>query len=162
MVSALIPSKNVAEGIKGIAQVPGASLVVAGDGPIRDQICKLAAKLLPGRFLQITLPAAEMPALYRSANAFMHLSVDESFGNVFVEALATGLPIIAYDIPRTRWIIGDEGCFAATRTTEDLRGAIMRALERGGRESPNERASSFGWNTVSRKYAEFFRTLVKG
>ena len=96
-------------------EVPGANLVVAGDGPVRDEIHKLAAELLPGRFQQITLPAAEMPALYRSADAFMHLSVDKSFGNVFVEALACGLPIIAYDMPRTRWIIGDAGFFAASR-----------------------------------------------
>ena len=75
MVSALIPSKKVAEGVEAVAKVPGANLVVAGDGPVRDEIHKLAAELLPGRFQQITLPAAEMPALYRSADAFMHLSI---------------------------------------------------------------------------------------
>jgi glycosyltransferase involved in cell wall biosynthesis len=159
MVSALIASKNVAEGVKAVSKIPNASLVVAGDGPIRDEIFKLAAELLPGRFHQITLPAADMPALYRSADAFMHLSVDESFGNVFVEALATGLPIIAYDIPRTRWIIGDAGFFAVSRTTEDLSGAIANALHAGRRSVADERAQSFGWNSVARQYADFFSAL---
>ena len=160
MVSALIPSKNVAEGIEAIARVPDVSLVVAGDGPIRDEIQGLAAELLPGRFLQITLPASDMPALYRSADAFMHLSVDESFGNVFVEALATGLPIIAYDIPRTRWIIADEGCFAAGRTTEQLSAAVVNAVRRGRRVTTHERAREFGWDRIGRQYAEFFEMLL--
>lgn len=160
MVSALIPSKNVADGIKAVATVGDANLVVAGDGPIRDEIHKLADKFLPGRFQQITLPAADMPALYRSADAFMHLSVDESFGNVFVEALATGLPIIAYDIPRTRWIIGDDGFFAPTKTVEDLTASITRALKAPRRSSANSRARDFGWNAIAARYDQFFRQLM--
>jgi len=157
MVSALIPSKNVAEGVKAVAEVPGANLVVAGDGPIRDEIQKLAGELLPGRFQQITLPAAEMPALYRSADAFMHLSIDESFGNVFVEALASSLPIIAYDKPRTRWIIGDVGFFA--QTADDLTASIGEALKAGRRASADERAQRFGWSSVARQYSSFFEEV---
>ena len=55
MVSALIASKNVAEGIEAVAESP-AQLVVAGDGPLRDEISKLANERLPGRFLQLTVP----------------------------------------------------------------------------------------------------------
>ena len=50
MVSALIPSKKVAEGMEAVAKVPGANLVVAGDGPVRDEIHKLAGELFPGVF----------------------------------------------------------------------------------------------------------------
>ena len=159
MVSALIPSKNVTKGIEAVARVPDATLVVAGDGPIRDEIHKLAAELLPGRFRQMSLPAADMPALYRSADAFMHLSVDESFGNVFVEALASGLPIIAYDMQRTRWIIGNGGYFAATQAVEDLSAAIADALQAGRRASADARAHSFSWNSVGRQYGDFFETV---
>ena len=161
MVSALIASKNVAEGIAAIANVPDANLVVAGDGPLRDDIERLAAELLPGRFRQLTLPAAEMPALYRSADVFMHLSVDESFGNVFVEALASGLPIVAYDTPRTRWIIGDEGFYAKERTVGDLASAVTSALQSGRRTEASERAQSFGWDSIAQQYADFFELLLR-
>ena len=46
------------------------------------------------------------------------------FGNVFVEALASGLPIIAYDMPKTRWIIGDDGFFPKRRSAEALAAAL--------------------------------------
>ena len=162
MVSALIPSKNVAEGIAAMARVPGATLVVAGDGPLRDELAKLAGELIPGRYRQLTVPAAEMPLLYRSADAFMHLSTDESFGNVFVEALASGLPVVAIDTPRTRWIVDDQGVFPKARDTEGLAASIAQALEAPpSAEAGRRRAQQFGWPEIAGRYAEFFRELVQ-
>ena len=97
MVSALIPSKRVALGMEAVSRIPDAHLVVAGDGPLRPAVEAAAKQLLPGRFSLLTVPAAEMPALYRSADVFLHLSLEESFGNVFLEALASGLPVVAPD-----------------------------------------------------------------
>ncbi len=162
MVSALIPSKNVAEGIRAAARLPHATLVVAGDGPLRDELSNLASDLLPGRYRQLTVPAADMPALYRSAGAFMHLSTDESFGNVFVEAMATGLPVIAYDTARTRWIIGDGGFFPETRSVEALAEVISMALSGAGSAAKDnrERAQAFSWSGIAGQYADFFEELL--
>ena len=163
MVSALIPSKNVAEGIAAVAQVPNARLVVVGDGPLRDELHKLAAELLPGRFHQLTVPATEMPALYRCADAFLHLSLDESFGNVFVEAMATGLPIVAFDSAKTRWIIGDDEYFPEGRSTEAIARVLGGALQhrREGNVRNLERVRSFGWPAIGRQYEQFFEQVLK-
>jgi glycosyltransferase involved in cell wall biosynthesis len=158
MVSAFIASKKVAEGIRAVAAVPGAQLVVAGDGPLRDELHSLASEVLPGRFKQISVASDQMPALYRSAGAFMHLSVDESFGNVFVEAMASGLPIVAYDTKRTRWIIGDEAFFAPVGSADALPALITGALRRGPR--PDERAQHFGWPSIGVRYRDFFADLI--
>ena len=101
MVSALIPSKNVGEGVTAVAAVANAVLVVAGDGPQRAEIQDLAHRLLADRFINLTVSADRMPDLYRAADVFLHLSIDESFGNVFLEAMATGLPVVAYEYDRT-------------------------------------------------------------
>jgi glycosyltransferase involved in cell wall biosynthesis len=161
MVSALIESKNVAEGIAAVAEIPGASLVVAGDGPLRGDLRKLAGEVLPGRYRQLTVPAAEMPALYRSADAFLHLSVDESFGNVFVEAMASGLPVVAYDLPRTRWIVGDRAYFADRARPGALTVAIGTALQAAPAAAAEMRARSqqFGWPAIAARYSDFFREL---
>jgi glycosyltransferase involved in cell wall biosynthesis len=52
-----------------------------------------------------------MQYLYCSADAFLHLSRDESCGNVFVEAIACGTPVAAYGLPRMQRILGDTGFF---------------------------------------------------
>ena len=162
MVSALIPSKNVAEGISAMARVPDATLVVAGDGPLRNELAKLAEEFIPGRYRQLTVPAAEMPLLYRSADAFMHLSTDESFGNVFVEALATGLPVVAIDTPRTRWIVGDQGICPDSRDAEGLAAAIASALgSHSSATGARRRSEQFGWSAIASRYAEFFHELLQ-
>jgi glycosyltransferase involved in cell wall biosynthesis len=161
MVSALIGNKKVAEGIAAVSRVPDATLVVAGDGPLREEIHKLAGELLPGRFLRLTVPSKDMPDLYRSADAFMHLATDESFGNVFVEAMASGLPIIAYDVPRTRWIIGDGACFPESNDTADLTAAIGRALKHPSAGELHKRAEEFGWPLIAARYEAFFRELLR-
>jgi glycosyltransferase involved in cell wall biosynthesis len=162
MVSALIASKNVADGIRAVAQVPDATLVVAGDGPLRAEMQQFAAELLPGRYRQLTVPAADMPALYRSADAFMHLSTDESFGNVFVEAMASGLVVIAFDTARTRWIVGDQGCFPQSQSPDDLAAAIRVALDRDGASAAasRHRSEAFGWRAIAERYEEFFGQVI--
>jgi len=163
MVSALIESKNVAQGIAAVAKSPGATLVVAGDGPLRNELAELAGELLPGRYRQLTAPAAEMPDLYRSADAFLHLSKDESFGNVFVEAMASGLPVIAHDTPRTRWIIGDEGFFPKGSDTEALAATVQEALaaDKDVGSTARSRAAGFGWPAIADQYAAFFGEILQ-
>ena len=90
----------------------------------------------------------------------MHLSTDESFGNVFVEAIASGLPIAAYDSSRTRWIVGDCAFFADPARPESLTAAIGAALQgRSGEAATRERAQQFGWPTIAARYDDFFSEL---
>ena len=97
MVSALDQTKRVEVGIRAVSLIPDAHMVVAGDGPLRQIIDAQAARLLPGRFTRLSLAAERMPELYRSADVFLHLSKEELFGNVFIEAMACGIPIVAHD-----------------------------------------------------------------
>jgi glycosyltransferase involved in cell wall biosynthesis len=163
MVSALIPSKRVANGIAAVSKVPGAHLVVAGDGPLRAEIDAMGNELLPGRYSRLTLGAAEMPRLYRSCDAFLHLSADESFGNVYVEALAAGLPIVAIDTARTRWILGTEAILARREDPDEVAICLDRALAAGkGNRIVSSQAERFRWSTIARSYERFFRDVLAG
>jgi glycosyltransferase involved in cell wall biosynthesis len=163
MVSALIPSKRVEIGIEVISHIPDAHLVIAGDGPLRQIIDALAMKLLPGRFTRLSLAPEKMPILYQSADVFLHLSREESFGNVFLEAMACGLPIVAQDSSRLRWIVGDGEFLFDDAEPEVIAQSIKRA--RGARESRKEarfaRASEFAWPKIARRYQEFLREIVE-
>jgi glycosyltransferase involved in cell wall biosynthesis len=162
MVSALIPSKNVADGIRAVAKLENARLVVAGDGPLRNDLKELADQHLPGRYSQIRVAADDMPRLYQSADAFLHLSRDESFGNVFIEALACGTPIVAYDLPRTRWILGDQANYVTEPEAQAIALQLAPALQenRAGREKRAEQAKRFAWLSVAGRYRDFLREVV--
>jgi glycosyltransferase involved in cell wall biosynthesis len=161
MVSALTPSKRVETGIEAVSRIPDAHLVVAGDGPLRQAIDENAAHLLPGRFTRLSVPPDRMPALYQSADVFLHLSKDESFGNVFVEAMACGLPVVAHDSARSRWIVGDEFL-----TDTDDPAAIAHQIALAYAASPAQRerrvnkAAAFSWAKIAAMYREFLQEIV--
>ena len=164
MVSALIPTKRVGAGIEAVSRIPNAYLVVAGDGPLRDEVDAAASRLLPDRFRRLSVPAEAMPSLYQSADVFLHLSKEESFGNVFLEALASGLPIVGHDSPRLRWIVGDNEFLVDTEDTAAVASAIGAAGSEDGSRGVerSRRAALFSWSKVADLYQDFLSELVKG
>lgn len=165
MVSALINAKRVDDGIRAVAEMPDAMLVVAGDGIRRDEIDALAEGLLPGRYRRMTVASSQMPNLYRSADAFLHLSRDESFGNVYIEALVTGLPCVVHDYPLTRWIYGDDGQLVDASDHELLVQELGKALANTGQDRSLQVARGverFSWRTIADQYRTFFaETLAR-
>lgn len=162
MVSACIESKRVEDGIRAVAQLPGVHLAVAGDGPLRERVLTLAQSELRGRFTLMTVPAARMPALYRSADAFLHMSKDEPFGNVYVEALACGLPVIGHDSARLRWIVGDGQFLVNTDDVIATSEAIERALDAPSDQVQARvaRSADFAWPQIAKRYRTFFGSII--
>ena len=162
MVSALIPSKRVADGVRAVSHMPGAQLVVAGDGPEREAVDRLAGELLPGRFRRLTVAATEMPALYRSADVFLHLSREESFGNVFIEALGCGLPIVGHESERLRWIVGEDAVLLDTGDPAGVARALDEAIAARATLVPRgqARAANFAWPRVAAQYRDFLAEVI--
>lgn len=159
MVSAFIETKRVAEGMRAVAALDGVHFAVAGDGPLRDDIDCLAAEILPGRFTRLTTTADRMPALYRSADVFLHMSLLESFGNVFVEAMASGLPIVGHDTERLRWIVGARETLCDTTDPSALVSALRHALA-VGIGAPDPRAQDFAWPAIAEQYRAFAQAVA--
>lgn len=163
MVSALDPAKRVLEAMHAVAGVPDAYLVVAGDGPQRDVVDQLAAEMLPGRFARRTFRHEQMPDLYRSADLFLHTKIRESFGNVYVEALSCGAPIVAHDDEVTRWILGDHARLIDTTTSAALTEAIASEIGSKRRaEAATWAHERYSWDVVAGKYADFLEDVSNG
>jgi glycosyltransferase involved in cell wall biosynthesis len=161
IVSALIPSKRVDDGIRAVAKLEDVHLVVAGNGPERDAIDALGRDCLGPRYRRLVAAHADMPALYRSVDLMLHMSTDEPFGNIYVEALATGTPIVTHDRPTTRWALTRFGHFTNTLDLDAVAQAVKAAL-RAPRErdaAAEEARRRFDWRVVAGQYDDFFRTL---
>ena len=162
MVSALVPNKRVQAAIAAVSRIPNAHLVVAGDGPLRQEIDDLAERLLPGRFTRLLVKPDQMPALYQSANVFLHLCKDESFGNVLLEAMACGLPVVAHDVERVKWIVGDTAILCNTDdpdlTAQHI--AIASNIFLNNRDERLAQAAKFSWKRVGKMYERFLEEIV--
>ena len=97
-VARLIERKGLGDLIRALALLePGQfELEIVGGGPDEHVLRDLAVRMGVGqdvRFLG-ALPRAEVAERYRAADLFTLPSSAEAFGNVFAEALASGLPIV--------------------------------------------------------------------
>jgi glycosyltransferase involved in cell wall biosynthesis len=162
MVSALDTGKRVEIGIEAVSRLPDAHLVVAGDGPLRHAIDAHATRLMPGRFTRLYVAADQMASLYRSADVFLHLCKEESFGNVFIEAMACGLPIVAHDSKRLRWIVGEDEFLLDTddpvAVAREIGVAHLTAVS--GRQARAAKATVFSWSSIGKMYRAFLEEIV--
>jgi glycosyltransferase involved in cell wall biosynthesis len=96
-VGRLAPEKNLSALLAAFAEArqraPRAKLVLVGDGPSRRE---LQARC-PEAILAGTQRGEDLAAHYASGDVFLFPSLTETYGNVTVEALASGLAVIAYD-----------------------------------------------------------------
>jgi glycosyltransferase involved in cell wall biosynthesis len=110
-------------------EVPDARLVLVGDGPLRAELERTAVErcVLAG---QVT--GDELAALYASADAFVFLSETETFGNVVVEAQASGLPAVVARGATSELIVhGATGFAVDPGDLRDAQRAIVRLLRDG-------------------------------
>ena len=163
MVSALIPSKRVLDGIRAVSKLPDVHLVIAGTGELRDEVTALGRQLLPDRFLLLNVPRNRMPALYRCADLFLHMSQDEPSANAYIEALASGLAIVTHDRHVTRWTLEDTAVYVDTSSIDDVVRGIHEAVRRRTPADVARRRDMvhrrFSWSQIAHEYGEFFRKV---
>ncbi|OHD66804.1 MAG: hypothetical protein A2176_09990 [Spirochaetes bacterium RBG_13_51_14] len=70
---------------------PNMKMVITGDGPQR----KYMEKRMPGAVFTGKVLHDDLPRLYASCDIFLFPSITETFGNVNLEAMASGLPVVA-------------------------------------------------------------------
>ena len=96
-VGRVAAEKNVGLALRAFEQAravrPGTKMVVVGDGPARKS---LEAAHPAARFVGVQRGAA-LAAHFASADAFLFPSLSDTFGNVVMEALASGLPVVSFD-----------------------------------------------------------------
>ncbi|MAL03694.1 MAG: hypothetical protein CL625_05400 [Arenimonas sp.] len=134
------------------------TLVVLGEGPERESLESLIAVLrLQGR---VVLPGyvAEPAGWYAHANLFVLPSDYEGFGNVLVEAMEHGLPIVSTDCvagPAEVLANGRFGTLVPTGDASALAGAMRDALQAPvDRDALKARAAEFAVDVVADNYLD--------
>lgn len=130
-VGRLAAQKNVDVLLEAFERCPDAAcLLVVGDGPRRAALERRART--SRREVRFTgfLDHARIPAVLRHVDVLVLPSAYEELGSVLVEAMATGLPIVASDVGGIPDLIrdGDNGLLASPGDTIALAGAIGRLL----------------------------------
>ncbi len=128
--------------------LPG-SKVVVGDGPQRASLVRRYPDV---HFAGIKV-GEDLARAYASADVFVFPSRTDTFGNVLLEALASGLPVAAYPVMGPLDVLGDSD---AGLLDEDLRAACLGALALD-RAAARQLALKFSWRRAALQFLDNIR-----
>lgn len=159
MLGRLSPEKGHEKLFRAFAEVrnsaPQAKLFVAGDGPLREELRALLARLDLEASVDILGQVANPYSLLRRSDCLVLSSDHEGQPMVLLEALALGVPIVATDIPGNRGILSGTSAKLVENSVEGLCRGMLDAI-RG-----EVRASAFdaeGYRTVA--IERFYREVL--
>jgi len=145
-------------------------LLVVGEGNYRGKLEDLVEKLNLERIVKFYgfCPNEKLPELYNQADVFVLPSLTESFGQVFGEAMACGLPIIGTNvggipevvIDRENGLLVQPGDVAGLKKALGLliNNEMLRRAMRG--KNVGRIKKHFEWAAAAAKYREIYRGLV--
>ena len=167
MVSRLSPEKGVDLVIQAFKALQSAqlhramTLVIVGDGPDRLRLEALAAQTSVDIVFTGAKTGDELAAHYASGDAFVFASQVETFGNVVTEAMASGLPVFAFDDAAAGLLV-DEQCgqlapMGDTQAFIDMVAALPKAchLQKMGQHA-QQKVAEHSWQRPALQMLDMF------
>lgn len=149
-----------------VRAIPYARLAIVGDGPLRPEMEALFA----GTNTHFTgyLYDQELAEAYASSDIFVFPGANETFGNVVLEAMASGLPVVA---PRAGGILDtmidrETGFLFEREDNAAMVYAVQRLIQtrylyRNMSQAARKRAESFSWENILDDLLANYRQVVR-
>lgn len=170
LVACLRPEKRIdvliAAAPRILARYPDAEFLIVGDGSSRDALVALARSTGAGARIRFLGHRDDVPSVLAEADAFVLPSQSEAFPNSIIEAMASGLPVVATAVGGIPELVADgtTGRLVPPGDADALADAIVHVLENPGRAAEYGRA---GRRRVEQSYSytrmvEQFEALYLG
>jgi glycosyltransferase involved in cell wall biosynthesis len=170
------PRKRVADLLRALPEVrravPSAHAVIVGDGPEHGALRALAAELELGDAVQLLGAIADDDVVarwYQRADVFCLPSVQEGFGIVFLEAMASGLPVVATRAAAVPEVVPDRqaGLLVPPGDVEALAAALTTLLCEPSRRAAygafgRAHTRQYGWDVVAGQFLAQVMPFVRG
>jgi len=165
-VGALIPRKGQALVIEALPTLPGVEYWLAGAGEEESRYRALAQKLgVEGRvYFMGPVANADLPRLYRAADAVVMPSASEGLANAWVEALACGTPIVISNAGGAAELVTSPVAGRIVDRTPEAIAEAVRAIL-ASPPQPSEVAATldgrFDWDRNGRELATHLRRCAR-
>ncbi len=175
-VGRLEPYKGLADLFQALGAVRARTdrpftLQVVGDGSLRDSLPGTARRAAIADRVRFSgsVPRSEMPQVYQNADLFVLPSVVEGMPNVVLEALASGLPVLATRIPGSEELVrqGRTGLLVPPSDPDALADALCGLIQNPGLKTAMRHQARLdmegrSWSQVAGAYLDLYRQIVKG
>src|SRR5262249_31909317 len=126
----------------------------------------LADRCLRRQYQHLTVPHSAIAEIYRACDLFVHPALQEGFGKVYLEAMASQRPVLCHDSPHTRWLIAHE----FSRLDMADRGLLQERIhelqansslrEQLTRQNYDRVVTEFEWKNLRVKYLNMFHAAL--
>lgn len=154
-VSRLVWEKDlqtVIDTLKKVIDKPKIRVMIVGDGPARKEMQYMLRKAFFTGFLE----GENLAQAYASSDVFFFPSDTETFGNVTLEAMASGLPAVVADATGSKSLVesGVNGFLSAPKRTEEFAECIMKIvndseLRTKMAQVARQKALAYDWNNIN-------------
>jgi glycosyltransferase involved in cell wall biosynthesis len=148
--------------------MPEVEFVLVGDGPLRQQLESEASSLGLGASAIFLGDRQDMPAVLASLDVAVLTSDSESLSNVILEAMAAGLPVVAYDVGGNSELLNHRrGSFISPGEEAGFADAVEKLLAHAelrqefGRHAQRFVQENFSLDRVRQRYVELYVTLLQ-
>jgi len=165
LVGHLIPRKGQELALEALALLPGATMILAGDGPDRARLEEIIrSKRLSSRVRLLgAQPHEAIPGLLAAADIMVMPAVSEGLANVWIESLACGTPVVTSDVGGAREAIDRP---QAGRLVPRDAGAIAAAVNDLLADPPDQAevraaAGRFSWERNAAELRDHLASLIR-
>jgi sugar transferase (PEP-CTERM/EpsH1 system associated) len=173
-VGRLDPVKDQAGLVRAFARLasahPAAVLAIAGGGPCRKELTEVIADLGLPRRVRLLGERSDIPVVLSAMDIFVLPSIAEGISNTVLEAMATGLPIVATSVGGNPELVeeGFNGRLVPPRNPDALAAAIGSYLDDAhlrdlhGKASQQRALDDFALDRMCSAYLHLYSGLLRG
>jgi len=168
-VRRLVPRMGLEGLLRALSALPGATLVIGGEGWTRPRLEEAARALGVAERVRFRgfIPEEKLPQYYQAADLVVLPSIAlEGFGLITVEALACGTPVVATPASGAEDVLAplDPAWLSADTSPEAVAHAIRAALDRltadpAIRDRCRAHAVAYSWERIVERYEEIYQSL---
>jgi len=172
-VSRLAKKNDIESLIKSISNLENVVLKIIGEGPERNNLENLVKKLkLENRVKFLgKIKYEDLGKYYSQADVFCRPSLSEGFGNVFIEAMASEVPVVATKVGGIPDFLkdGETGWFCEVKNPQSIAEKIKYILDKKNEQEVQKVVTNakkmvkekYTWEIVSKKMKNIFKELIK-
>lgn len=149
-------------------RMPNTEFVLVGDGPLRQELEREASSLGLGASAIFMGDRQDMRAVLASIDVAVNTSDSESLSNVILEAMAAGLPVVAYKVGGNSELLSEErGALISSGDETSFADAVAKLLadsglrERLGQNALQFTQETFSLDRVRQRYVELYVKLLQ-
>ena len=141
-------------------------LKIVGGGQMQPKLKQIVNEKQLDNIIEITgrIDAEDMPNIYRQNDIFISASKLEGMSNAMLEAMASGLPIIAARCEGTEELIAGNGLVIENATAEEIAKAIKKLIDDPQLRNQmsiaaRQKAQQFTWGRIAEKYLNIYERV---